>query len=953
MNTERKKQKKGKPKETGRTVEKGQNELGIRLWVNFEKGISGDMFPKEIEGYVLVFLSIFALGWGAAAPAVMTPSISVVAPFDTMTELHLSSMTKLELEVQFPAGLSESVKIELLPSIDEVIAILGDVTITHNGGNLGITPPTPVRYQVPATVGQPVTYDSRCVLDLNDVTNTDATNDIEDSILRLQYEAILVSLGTYSNGSVYWISSGLEYNNSYNVWIGQASYNLLTVPMTTSKTPVFNIIPPTDTNIPVNSLFNIQIDSWLPYPLSSYAAEGVSLAVDGSVTIVAVSMVSSGSNYNFLFDYEQLTTTDLSCDSVTPGSDRVRLDIGSVPNKGANQGTAATAADSILVQVTCYMSGAAVIGNEYSIGIGMEIDSSEVFVTTVNVTASALVPSTAAFTAVAQTPDPALVPQGGLAAFKANVTFQPQSSARYTLLAETLHQGNTKVPGLATISVLITNAGGNVPCPNTDTSYIMSNPSNGFIDKANMDMNVTDFGLASGAYDDTLEIAVVGLAMPGFAEDGETYILQLTVTNIDTGVSEVVQGAFTIGGTMTYDSPVAYSFNMYHTCTSNCLVATNWIDIYLDVTTESGTNPGLVTFELPIPSNISNNFFKVCSFEAINIGKNIPCVNNALMAVQTTLVTDADGNYEKILAKINPLCNLGFSSDPMDDKFTLKMTASYLNDSTVVDDDTAHFGLGVSYSDVQVYVAMQEICTKAITYFPSLAIVEGIAVNPNPNDTLTDLKLLSSLDGNTYFDKPVDWTSGANNGSHDIYTLANPFLTVFVRLAMGSVCQGGCYVDHAFIYKSLEGYLDIFRDTGDVLLRQMPWVLDKNPNTCFDLPVQGETPPVLYVRMNTTLLGLDINNFSLNVTGDGLYCDRHGTSRVVQIAYPMTTETDVFHADVGFCTFKTSFPGVGTVTTCNYECVCADPKHCGEIFMLFANYDQGLWKLCEISAANV
>lgn len=910
------------------------------------------MFPKEAVGSVIVLLSLFTLGLGAAAPAVLTPSISVVAPYDTVTDLHLGSMTKLELEVQFPAGLTKSVKLELLPSIDEVVAVLGDVTITHNGPNLGITPPAPVRYQVPATVGQAVVYDSRCVFEIGDVTNTDATNTLDDNVLRLQWEAVLVDFGSNVDGDTYWISSGVEHNDSNNVWIGQASYILKSAALPTSKIPQFSLVPPADTNIPLNSLFSVSIDAWLPYAYSSYAAEGVSLAIDGSVTTVAINVVSSGTNYDFLFDYTQLTANDLNCDSVTPGSNRVRLDIGSVPNKGANQGTVATSADSIMIEVTCYMSSNAVIGNEYSIGLGVEIDSSEVFVSSFNVTAAPSVPSTASFTAVEQTPDSALVPIGGMATYKVNMTFDPQSSARYTILAETLHQGS-KAPGLATISVLITNAGSNVPCPATDVSYTLSNPTNGFIDQAVMDMNVTDFGLTSGAFDDTLEVAVVGLAMPGFAENGETYILKLTITNTDTSAQEVLQGTFTIGGTMTYDSPVAYTFNMYHGCSSNCLVATNWIDIYVDVTTESGTNPGEVVFELPIPSNISNHFFKICSVEAINIGKNIPCVNNALMTAQSTLFTDADGNYEKVEVRINPLCNLGFGTDPEDNKFTLKMTATYLNDSLVVDDDTAHFGLGVTYSNVQVYVAMLEICTKGISFFPSLAIVEGVAVTPNPNDTLTGLQLLSSLDGNTYFDKPIDWTSGTNNGSHDIYSLTNPFLTVFVRLAMASACQGRCNVEHAFIYQSLDGYLDIFSDSNDALLREIPWALDQNINTCMNIPVQGETPPVLYVRMNTTLLGININSFSLNVSGNGLYCDRHGTSRVVQIAYPMTTETDVFHADVGFCSLAQSFPGTGSVITCNYECICTDPTHCGQVFMLFANHDQGSWQLCEISAANV
>lgn len=101
----------------------------------------------------------------------------------------------------------------------------------------------------------------------------------------------------------------------------------------TAKLPTFTLNAPS--TIPVNSIFTLTIDAWLPYGYSTYAAEGVSLATDGSLTIVSVNVLSAGTNYDFLFDYTLLKSTGVtSCASVTPGEKLIRLDVGYVPNKG-------------------------------------------------------------------------------------------------------------------------------------------------------------------------------------------------------------------------------------------------------------------------------------------------------------------------------------------------------------------------------------------------------------------------------------------------------------------------------------------------------------------------------------------------------------------------------------------------------------------------------------------
>ena len=83
---------------------------------------------------------------------------------------------------------------------------------------------------------------------------------------------------------------------------------------------------------------------------------------------------------------------------------------------------------------------------------------------------------------------------------------------------------------------------------------------------------------------------------------------------------------------------------------------------------------------------------------------------------------------------------------------------------------------------------------------------------------------------------------------------------------------------------AVDGHIDIFNDDSGNLKTQVPIVLDGDINTCFDLPVQGDTPPLFWVRMNTSVIfGINPAQFDIVVSGEGISCAKHSSKRVLQV----------------------------------------------------------------------
>ena len=61
-------------------------------------------------------------------------------------------------------------------------------------------------------------------------------------------------------------------------------------------------------------------------------------------------------------------------------------------------------------------------------------------------------------------------------------------------------------------------------------------------------------------------------------------------------------------------------------------------------------------------------------------------------------------------------------------------------------------------------------------------------------------------------------------------------------------------------------------------------VLDGKNETCIPLPVQGQSPPILWIRLNTsTVWGLGLSAFQFSVLGHGLICSMQNHDTVLKV----------------------------------------------------------------------
>ena len=71
-------------------------------------------------------------------------------------------------------------------------------------------------------------YD-RAILDFGNVTNTGAvTNDVSEEVIIIEWDAVVIQNPLTDDTEDYWVSAGAEYNTETEIWVGQASFNLLT-----------------------------------------------------------------------------------------------------------------------------------------------------------------------------------------------------------------------------------------------------------------------------------------------------------------------------------------------------------------------------------------------------------------------------------------------------------------------------------------------------------------------------------------------------------------------------------------------------------------------------------------------------------------------------------------------------------------------------------------------------
>ncbi|CAC5407809.1 unnamed protein product [Mytilus coruscus] len=925
---------------------------------------------KKMAGLYTPLCLLIVVSWtyivDCAPPAELTLDVNLVSGFDAV-EVYIGGMTKMEVKVAFPVGTTSAVSIELLPSTNVTIMALGEITVTDadtayvtKTGSSAV-----VRHITDETLGQNVQLSTRAVIDLGDVTGINNGGNEADYTYIIQFESFVVSTDGLTDNETHWVSAGVEYDNSNSIWVGQIAHYIRTGTLDNGKSATFSMENVTE--IKRMSLTPVAFEAWVPYPNSFIAVEAISLSTTNDhLRVVSLKCIVSGATTNYEFYDTTSTTTFLNypllqaygadCTADPGGARRLRVELGNIPNRGSRLPAAAGEEDKIKFEAMVHMKSTAILSDEYPFGVGVEIDGSEVWVATMNVTAIQEDPI--------DFPLDSFTPVGGLTKSvgegflaTASVTFEQRGLVSVIYKVQSSKNGGG-TSGIMISQAYVESSGTNVECGSVTTTYA-SSEVDGIVDIAYVNITAANHGAnSSDPNEDKININVAMVGGVGYAVDGGSYDVVISIYDPAGGHTQTL--TYTMSGTVTYDTNTNHTFELTSDCGENQVITEgSTFDLLLTITTERGSNPESLQIEFPIPANVTDGTFAVCGIEVVKMGRNLVCFNPVQLVDSANKTTLSDGTYEYVAMNMQPACNMPIFDDEEEDKLVLRIKSRFKEGVNITRLEEYWFGIGSKYTSTQIWVAQYPLYGQPIYDFEGPAIITHVNILNNINDNSTfpgNYSISRSFDGTSFDTLPIEVNAPVDNGTHSIYTLQSPLMAKKAGL-MTENCNSMCGVDYDFTYVSLKDYIDIFGDDSEQLINDMVNVFDNSSSTCMNLPVQGNTPPVFWARINTTILNIDLQSFTITVEGDGISCVRHGADKVLQvsISYPVTSSVGRFHGDVKFC--KNTISTTGSPNTCTYTCMCPNTAECSEIIIFLANTNSGglgpTWSLCGLTAENI
>lgn len=93
-----------------------------------------------------------------------------------------------------------------------------------------------------------------------------------------------------------------------------------------------------------------------------------------------------------------------------------------------------------------------------------------------------------------------------------------------------------------------------------------------------------------------------------------------------------------------------------------------------------------------------------------------------------------------------------------------------------------------------------------------------------------------------------------------------------------------CHKPNYVFQLTVEEGFEVFNDINGTITSNMISVFDSKNDTCVKLPVIGQTPPILWMRINTSMIwGLAPSAFQLTVIGQGISCNKHNNVTLLQV----------------------------------------------------------------------
>ncbi|XP_033763352.1 uncharacterized protein LOC117344633 [Pecten maximus] len=227
-------------------------------------------------------------------------------------------------------------------------------------------------------------------------------------------------------------------------------------------------------------------------------------------------------------------------------------------------------------------------------------------------------------------------------------------------------------------------------------------------------------------------------------------------------------------------------------------------------------------------------------------------------------------------------------------------------------------------------------------YYPNFivltAIVKVAEVNPQ------NLWYHYSRNGTYYHKEKIVWQGESND-----YVFEFPKVIAYFYFTTNT-CTVICNVTTEWL--PLTDYVTFVKDDSNVLLKKLPYALDQDLNTCFDLPLPGESPSMIWLRITRlSLFGVTSQIFVVSITGEGIECARVGQkSLLVGTSGSASNAQCSNDSDISFCRLVLNNT-INAKTRCDVKCEC--DTQCSDVHVLMQSTNNDDWRMCELSVNDV
>ncbi|XP_033763066.1 uncharacterized protein LOC117344444 [Pecten maximus] len=370
-----------------------------------------------------------------------------------------------------------------------------------------------------------------------------------------------------------------------------------------------------------------------------------------------------------------------------------------------------------------------------------------------------------------------------------------------------------------------------------------------------------------------------------------------------------------------------------------CRSITHSSDVEFILHTHFSRQYGRLIAVLPMPTGAMGQSFKLCNFGIVFKGHNI------IGRFNTTTIRGGDEMIEKVFLDISPLTNVHFATyDKLTVNFVTMKLVTYIDQSIQINESTIPFIASLISNKKTIWTGELPMTKPSIEYYQNFIVLTAIVKIPDVNPQ--NLWYHYSQNGTYYHKEKIVWESGRNN-----YVFEFPKVIAYFYFST-TPCTVVCNVTTDWL--PLKYYVTFVKDDNNVLLRKLPYALDQDLNTCFDLPLPGDSPSLMWVRITElSLFGVTSQKFEISITGDGIECARVGQKSLkVGTSGPAYNDQCSINSDITFCKLVSNIT-IATKTRCDVKCECDTPSQCSDVHVLMQSTNNDDWRMCELTINDV